>query len=67
MKLQPKYLENRADYWPLENYGVSTGKTKLEIMAASCLAVVPPAEKCSLVLSELDFLYIMKHLMFTLW
>lgn len=43
---------------------MSTGKAKLEIMAASCLAVVPPAEKCSLVLNELD-LYIMKHLMFT--
>lgn len=43
---------------------MNTSKTKLEIMAASCLAVVPSAEKCSLVLNELDFLYIIKHLMF---
>lgn len=60
MELQPEYLQNHADGWHLENYRVSMGKTKLEIMAASCLAVVPEPEKHNLDLNALDCLYIVK-------
>lgn len=55
MKLEPKYLESHADDWPLEYYGESTGKTKHEIMAASCLtvvSVVPYSSTCSRLFSS---------------
>lgn len=39
---------------------MSTGKTKLEIMAAFSLIVVPQPEKHNLGLNVLDCLYIMK-------